>query len=273
MQKDTMVDIWGKNRNHKFLIAGPCVITSLELCIEIAEEIKRCSAMYGFYPIFKASYDKANRTSGNSYRGVGMEIGLKILSDVREYTGLKVITDVHETEDVINVSKYVDFLQVPAFLSRQTDLIEACAYSGLPTLVKKGQFLSPEACSHIEKKFYKAGGSFLMIAERGNSFGYNDLVVDATSISRIKKSCPDSAVIMDCTHSLQKPNGISGKTEGRSDLIEDMVRFASVMDANGLFIETHPNPTESPSDSENMLELSSLDGVLKVARKIYDCRK
>jgi 2-dehydro-3-deoxyphosphooctonate aldolase (KDO 8-P synthase) len=183
---------------------------------------------------------------------------------------MQIITDVHEVAQVEQVASVVDYLQVPAFLSRQTDLIEACAKTGLPVLVKKGQFLSPESCKYIEDKFYKAGGTQLLMGERGNSFGYNDLIVDVTSISRLKKSCPDSKIIMDCTHSLQRPNGISGKTEGRGDMIEEMVKYASVMNADGIFIETHPYPELSPSDSENMLPLDKFESVIKKSRSIYD---
>ena len=271
IQKDIMEDTLEKNQKTKILIAGPCVVQSYDLCLEIANEVKRVSELYGFKPIFKASYDKANRTSGDSYRGLGIEDGLFILDKIRFATGLPFITDVHSVEEVRMVSKFADYLQVPAFLCRQTDLIEECAKSGLTTLVKKGQFLSPESCKFIEDKFYKAGGSLMMICERGNSFGYNDLIVDVTSIPRLKKSCSKSLVIMDCTHSLQKPNGIYGKTEGRSDMIEEMVKYASIMNSDGLFIETHPDPKSSPSDSENMLELSNLDKVLNTSRKIYEC--
>jgi 2-dehydro-3-deoxyphosphooctonate aldolase (KDO 8-P synthase) len=266
-----MEDILEKSQNPKFLISGPCVIENLDLCVHIAKEVKRVGELYGFKPIFKASYDKANRTSGDSFRGVGIKEGLYILDKVRFIVDIPFITDVHDVEQVKIVAPFADYLQIPAFLSRQTDLVEACAKTGLPTLVKKGQFLSPEACSYIERKFYKAGGSQMMICERGNSFGYNDLIVDVTSLSRLKKSCENSSVIMDCTHSLQKPNGIYGKTEGRGNMVEEMVRFASVMGADGLFIETHPDPSKSPSDSENILELSMLDKVLNISRKIYDC--
>jgi len=259
-----------KNQDLKILIAGPCVIQSWDTCYEIALEVKKCAETYNFYPIFKASFDKANRTSHDGFRGIGIDKGLEILSRIKNRVNIQIITDVHDITQVDKVASVVDYLQIPAFLCRQTDLIEACAKTGLPTLIKKGQFLSPEACLYIEKKYYNAGGKDLMIAERGNSFGYNDLIVDATSISRLKKTCTRSKIIMDCTHSLQKPNGSNGKTEGRSDLIEDMVKFASIMNADGLFIETHPNPSESPSDSENMLMLNKLDSVLEVSRKIYD---
>jgi 2-dehydro-3-deoxyphosphooctonate aldolase (KDO 8-P synthase) len=202
--------------------------------------------------------------------GLGIYHGVEILSRIKDRVNISIITDVHDISQVDKVASVVDYLQVPAFLCRQTDLIEACAKTGLPVLVKKGQFLSPESCKYIENKFYKAGGSKLLIGERGNSFGYNDLIVDVTSISRLKKSCERSKIIMDCTHSLQRPNGIYGKTEGRGDMIEEMVKFASIMNSDGLFIETHPYPELSPSDSENMLMLNKLDSVLEVSRKIYN---
>jgi 2-dehydro-3-deoxyphosphooctonate aldolase (KDO 8-P synthase) len=265
-----MLDISVKNQKTRILIAGPCVIQSWDTCYEIAVEIKRCAALYNFEPIFKASFDKANRTSSDGFRGIGMDKGLEVLSIIKQRLNIPVITDVHETSQVERVASVVDYLQVPAFLSRQTDLIEECARTGLPVLVKKGQFLSPESCRFIEDKFYKAGGSQLLIGERGNSFGYNDLIVDVTSISRLKKSCENSKIIMDCTHSLQRPNGIYGKTEGRGDMIEEMVKYASVMNADGIFIETHPYPELSPSDSENMLELSKFENIIKKSRSIYD---
>lgn len=265
-----MQDISEKNQDLKILIAGPCVAVSYEECLLIANQVKESADRHGFYPIFKASFDKANRTSGDSFRGIGLEETLGIFNKLGNNTGIPIITDVHEVSQLKYIQPYVRYLQIPAFLCRQTDLIEACAGTGLPTLIKKGQFLSPEACLYIEKKYYAAGGEDLMIAERGNSFGYNDIIVDATSITRLKNVCTRSKIIMDCTHSLQKPNGVNGKTEGRSDLIEDMVKFASIMGADGLFVETHPNPSESPSDSENMLMLNKLDSVLEISRKIYN---
>jgi 2-dehydro-3-deoxyphosphooctonate aldolase (KDO 8-P synthase) len=265
-----MEDTLERNQKTRILIAGPCVIQSWDTCYEIAIEIKRCAALYNFEPIFKASFDKANRTSSDGFRGIGIDKGLEILSKIKHRLNMQIITDVHEVAQVEQVASVVDYLQVPAFLSRQTDLIEACAKTGLPVLVKKGQFLSPESCKYIEDKFYKAGGTQLLMGERGNSFGYNDLIVDVTSISRLKKSCPDSKIIMDCTHSLQRPNGISGKTEGRGDMIEEMVKYASVMNADGIFIETHPYPELSPSDSENMLPLDKFESVIKKSRSIYD---
>ena len=265
-----MLDISVINQKTRTLIGGPCVIQSWDTCFEIAAEVRRCGLLYNFQTIFKASFDKANRTSSDGFRGIGIDKGLDVLRNIKDRLNMDVITDVHETNQVERVASVVDYLQIPAFLCRQTDLIEACAKTGLPVLIKKGQFLSPEACKFIEDKFYNFGGKELMVGERGNTFGYNDLVVDATSISRLKKSCGRSKIIMDCTHSLQRPNGINGKTEGRGEMIEDMVKFASVMNADGLFIETHPYPSLSPSDSENMLELNKLEGIIKKSRLIYD---
>ena len=267
-----MEDISVKDQKTRILIGGPCVIQSWDTCFEIATEVRRCGLLHNYHSIFKASFDKANRTSSEGFRGIGIDKGLEILKKIKSRLNMQVITDVHETQQVEKVASVVDYLQIPAFLCRQTDLIEECAKTGLPVLIKKGQFLSPESCKFIEDKFYKSGGKELLIGERGNSFGYNDLIVDATSISRLKKSCTRSKIIMDCTHSLQRPNGASGKTEGRGDLIEDMVRFGAVMDADGLFIETHPYPHLSPTDYENMLELSNLESIIGKARKIYDAR-
>lgn len=259
-----------ENKRPKILVAGPCVIEDWETSFEIAKELRRICQLYKFTPVFKGSWDKANRTSGDSFRSIGMLDSLNILSRIRKELGIFTITDVHETNQVEFVSKYVDFLQIPAFLSRQTDLIEACGKSRRLTLIKKGQFLSPEACKYIENKFYNSGGSEMIICERGNTFGYNDLVVDVTSISRLKESCERSIVGLDCTHSLQKPNGIYGKTEGNSKYIKEMVKYGACMDADVLFIETHPDPSKSPSDSDNMLKLSDLEEVVSNARKIYD---
>jgi 2-dehydro-3-deoxyphosphooctonate aldolase (KDO 8-P synthase) len=265
-----MGDISATNQENKILIAGPCVIQSWDTCFEIATEVRRCGLLHNFQTIFKASFDKANRTSTDGFRGIGIDKGLEVLRNIKARLNIDIITDVHETNQVEKVASVVDYLQIPAFLCRQTDLIEACAKTGLPVLIKKGQFLSPESCKFIEDKFYNFGGNELMIGERGNTFGYNDLIVDATSITRLKKSCGRSKIIMDCTHSLQRPNGTNGKTEGRGEMIEDMVKFASVMNADGLFIETHPYPNLSPSDSENMLELNKLEGIIKKSRLIYD---
>lgn len=260
-----------KKSDTKLLIAGPCIIESLKESIKIVNEIKRVAELYGFHPIFKASYDKANRTSHSGFRGINLSDFIDIIAEIKESTEIEIVSDMHDAIAPKIFSDIVDFLQVPAFLCRQTDIIEACAKTSLPTIVKKGQFLSPESCRFIEEKFYMAGGSILYICERGTTFGYNDLVVDATSIARIRESCRISKVIMDCTHSLQIPNSVTGVTKGRSEYIETMVRFAAVSKADGMFLEVHPNPSKSPSDSENILKLDKLEGIIRKAKKIYEC--
>ena len=269
-ERNLDLDLYSRDKKIKILVAGPCVIEDWETSLEIAKVVKEIADKYNFLPIFKGSWDKANRTSSGSFRSIGMIDSLNILNRIKSEIGIFTITDVHESSQVEFVSKYVDFLQVPAFLSRQTDLIEACAKSGRLTLIKKGQFLSPESCKYVENKFYGAGGSRMIICERGNSFGYSDLIVDVTSIPRLKESCTKSIVGLDCTHSLQKPNGIYGKTEGSSKYVKEMVKYGACMGSDVLFIETHPDPSKSPSDSDNMLKLSELDSVISNARKIYD---
>ena len=264
-----MVDISVINQENKILIAGPCVVEDYQTCYTIAKELQRVCKFYNFVPVFKASWDKANRTSITSFRGIGQIEALNIINQIKKDLNILTITDVHETSQVEEVSKFVDLLQIPAFLSRQTDLIESCAKTGKPTLVKKGQFLSHEVCKFIEKKYYELGGNTMIICERGNSFGYNDLVVDVTSISKLREFCRKSLVALDCTHSLQKPNQTNGLTSGNSKYIEDMVKYAAVMNCRVLFIECHPEPKNSPSDSENMLNLIELENVIKTANKIF----
>jgi 2-dehydro-3-deoxyphosphooctonate aldolase (KDO 8-P synthase) len=258
-----------KNQKNKpLLIAGPCIIESSELAHQIAKEVKAIADKYGMRTIFKGSYQKANRTSHGSFTGIGRKEALQILRSVRD-TGMPVITDVHETTDVTEVADYVTHLQVPAFLCRQTDLILKCSDSGLPTNIKKGQFLSPEACRFVTDKFRSGKGKEVWMCERGFSFGYNDLIVDAICIPRIKEAaqCP---VILDCTHSLQKPNRSSGTSGGNPALVGTLAKFAFATGADGLFIEVHPNPKSSPSDSESILELSKLEEVIEAAMRIYN---
>lgn len=249
------------------LIAGPCVIESHELTQQIAATVKALAEKYGMHPVFKGSYEKANRTSHQSFSGIGKKEALQILRSIRD-GGIEVITDVHETTDVAEVADYVTHLQIPAFLCRQTALILACSNSGLPTNIKKGQFLSPEACKFVIDKFRSGKGKEAWICERGFSFGYNDLIVDATCVPRIKEAakCP---VIVDCTHSLQKPNRGSGTSGGNPSLVGTLAKFAFATGADGLFIEVHPNPQSSPSDSESILELSQLDNVVAATMRIY----
>jgi len=260
-----------KNQDHRLLISGPCIIQSLEESLIIATEVKRVAELYGFHPIFKASYDKANRTSHRGFRGISLSEWTRIIQKIKEEINIDVISDVHDVSMPGVISDKVDYLQIPAFLCRQTSLVEACAETNKPTLIKKGQFLSPESCRFIEEKFYMAGGRDLLIGERGTTFGYNDLVVDVTSISRLREACMKSGIIMDCTHSLQIPNTTEGRTKGRGEFIETMVRYAAAVKADGLFIEVHPNPKESPSDADNILQLDKLGEIIRKARNIYEC--
>ena len=264
-----MEDIMEKGQKNKpLLIAGPCIIESSELAHQIAAEVKAIALKHGLHPVFKGSYQKANRTSHGSFTSIGRKEALQILRTIRD-TGMEVITDVHETTDVAEVAEYVTHLQIPAFLCRQTDLVLKCSDSGLPTNIKKGQFLSPEACKFVADKFRSAKGKEVWMCERGFSFGYNDLIVDATCIPRIKEAanCP---VILDCTHSLQRPNRSNGTSGGNPSLVGTLAKFGFATGADGLFIEVHPNPKSSPSDSESILELNELEKVVESAMKIYD---
>ena len=264
-----MEDTSDKKQNRKILIAGPCLIQRIDIADEIARELVRVSELLGFDLIFKGSYKKANRTSVKSGSGIEPIEALGILKEIGSRYHVPVITDVHETTDVDLVSDYVTHLQVPAFLCRQTELIEACAKSGKPTNIKKGQFLSPESCAHVVEKYRTFGGKGDMICERGTTFGYNELIVDATVVPRIKRAV-DTTVIIDCTHSLQKPNRSSGTTGGDSSLIGTLMNFAMATGADGLFVEVHPDPMSSPSDKESMLQLHLLEPLLRKAAKLRD---
>lgn len=262
-----MVDIWEKSRGDKILIAGPCVIEDYFISSIIAEYLVKKSKQFGFNLIFKGSYKKANRTSSKSFTGIDEREALCILKEIGKKYQIPVMTDVHETTDVELASQYVTHLQIPAFLCRQTELIKACAESGKPTNIKKGQFLSPESCSHVIEKYRSFGGIGDMICERGTTFGYNELIVDATAVPRIKRSI-DTKVIIDCTHSLQKPNRLSGTTGGDPTLVSTLINFAMSTGADGIFVEVHPHPETSPSDSESILELEKLGPFLEKASRI-----
>ena len=258
-----------KQNNKPLLIAGPCVIENQEICDIIATEVNRVASLYSMIPVFKGSFEKANRTSHLSFKGIDRHKALDILSNITSNFKMLTITDVHSPDDVEEVKDSVTWLQIPAFLSRQTDLIIACSNSMKPTLIKKGQFLSPEACEFVANKFRSGLGKALMICERGFSFGYNDLIVDATTVPRIKSSskCP---VIVDCTHSLQKPNRNNGTSGGNPSLVGTLANFAFATGAGGIFIEVHPDPKSSPSDSESILELNKLEEIVKESMKIYN---
>jgi 2-dehydro-3-deoxyphosphooctonate aldolase (KDO 8-P synthase) len=248
-----------------FLIAGPCVIESEEHAMRMAEIIKGVARSLGIPLIFKASYDKANRTSIRSYRGPGLKEGLRILKKIKDQLSLPVLTDVHETADVAKVAEVADILQIPAFLSRQTDLVVAVALSGRAINIKKGQFVAPWDMRHAVEKCRQAGNSQVFLTERGSSFGYNNLVVDMRSLAIMRKVAP---VVFDATHSVQLPSSQSDETGpavsgGQPEFIPLLARAAVAAGVDGVFMEVHDNPKEAKSDGANALESTKLRGVLK----------
>jgi len=251
-------------RKALVLIAGPCVIESADLCLEVAERVAELSRRHDIGYIFKASFDKANRTSIRSFRGPGMDAGLKVLEKVRAATGLPVLTDIHLPEQVPEVAAVVDALQIPAFLCRQTDLIAAAAKSGKPTNIKKGQFLAPEDMRHAVGKFRDSGGSGVAVTERGSSFGYHSLVVDMRGLAQ-RAQATGAAVVFDATHSVQRPSGGDGVTAGDRQLAPLLARAAAAVGVDGLFCEVHPQPDRALSDGPNSLTFEMLDALLRDA--------
>ena len=241
-------------------IAGPCVIESQECLDTVAQELVRLNARYGLEIIFKASFDKANRTSITSYRGPRMEKGLQMLADVKAKYGLQLLTDIHEAYQAAPVAEVVDVLQIPAFLCRQTDLLVAAAKTGKRVNIKKAQFLSGADMQYPVQKVLESGGKEVWLTERGNSFGYNNLVVDFRNIPDMLKIVP--RVIMDCTHSVQRPGAAGGKTGGNREFVPAMALAAKAFGANGYFFETHPDPERALSDGPNMLYLKDLEQVV-----------
>ena len=244
-----------------FLIAGPCVVESEELVLEVADKVSTICKNLGIPYIFKASYRKANRTSGSSFTGLGDEQALKLIDQVRKTYQLPATSDIHAHEEAAMAAPYLDVLQIPAFLCRQTDLLLAAAETGKIVNVKKGQFLSGPSMKFAVEKIQKAGNNKVMLIERGNTFGYQDLVVDYRNITWMKEL--NVPVIMDCTHSLQQPNQTSGVTGGNPQLIGTIAKAAIATGADGLFIETHPNPSAAKSDGANMLRLDLLESLLQ----------
>lgn len=244
-----------------FLMAGPCVIEGEEMAFQIAEHIVALSEKYKIPYIFKGSYRKANRSKIDSFMGIGDEKALKVLKKIGETFDIPVVTDIHEPEEAALAAEYVDVLQIPAFLCRQTDLLVAAAKTGKVVNIKKGQFLSPAAMSFVAQKVRNCGNDNILLTERGTSFGYQDLIVDYRGIPIMKQiGCP---VVLDATHSLQQPNQESGVTGGDPTMIETIAKAGIAVGADGLFIETHFNPAEAKSDGANMLPLDKLDGLLQ----------
>lgn len=247
-----------------FLIAGPCTAESLELCVDVAGTLKEICAELALPYIFKASYDKANRSSGQSLRGPGLEVGLRMLEEVRRQTGVPVLTDVHEIADITAVASVVDVLQTPAFLCRQTDFIHAVAATGKPVNIKKGQFLAPGDMKHVVAKAREANGSAetLMVCERGASFGYNNLVSDMRSLAIMRETgCP---VVFDATHSVQLPGGQGSSSGGQREFVPVLARAAVATGIAGLFMETHPCPEKAFSDGPNSWPLDRMASLLRV---------
>lgn len=242
-------------------IAGPCVIESAELLDSVASRLCEINRTLGTDIVFKASFDKANRTSLHSFRGVGMERGLEMLADIRSKWGLRVLTDIHEAWQADPVGEVCDILQIPAFLCRQTDLIVAAAKTGRAVNIKKGQFLSGADMRYPYEKAMEAGAKEVWLTERGNSFGYNNLVVDFRNISDMLDIAP--RVIMDCTHSVQRPSSANGTTGGDRKFVPAMALAAKAFGATGYFFEVHPSPEKALSDGPNMLHLDDLEGVIK----------
>jgi 2-dehydro-3-deoxyphosphooctonate aldolase (KDO 8-P synthase) len=244
-----------------FLIAGPCVIESMQLQLDVAGQLKEITSALGIPFIFKSSFDKANRTSATSFRGPGVEEGLKVLAEVKRQIGVAVLTDVHEYTPLAEVASVVDVLQTPAFLCRQTDFIQNVARAGKPVNIKKGQFLSPWEMKHVTAKAKAVGNEQIMACERGASFGYNNLVSDMRSLSVMRDTgCP---VVFDATHSVQLPGGMDGKSGGQREFVPVLARAAIAVGVSGVFMETHPRPEEALSDGPNAVPLPKMRGLLE----------
>lgn len=256
-----------KDSKNFFLIAGPCAIESEDMAMRIAETVIKITDKYKIPYIFKGSFKKANRSRVDSFTGIGDEKALQILKKVGETFSIPTTTDIHENAHAELAAQFVDVLQIPAFLVRQTDLLVAAAKTNKVVTLKKGQFLSPEAMKFAVQKIKDSGNEKTAIIERGNSFGYTDLIVDYRGIPIMKQYAP---VILDITHSLQQPNQESGVTGGRPELIETIAKAGIAVGADGIFIETHPNPSEAKSDGANMLQLDKLDNLLAKLTKIRE---
>ena len=249
-----------------FLIAGPCVIESEQLQVDTAGTLKEITARLGIPFIFKSSFDKANRTSGTSFRGPGLEAGLKVLETVKRQLGVPVLTDVHEYTPMDEVASVVDVLQTPAFLCRQTDFIQKVAAAGKPVNIKKGQFLSPWEMKHVTDKARATGNTRIMACERGASFGYNNLVSDMRSLSVMRDTgCP---VVFDATHSVQLPGGAGGKSGGQREFVPVLSRAAVAVGISGIFMETHPDPDKALSDGPNAWPLGKMEALLRTLMEL-----
>jgi 2-dehydro-3-deoxyphosphooctonate aldolase (KDO 8-P synthase) len=260
-----------KATNRLILIAGPCVIESEKLCLSVAASLKKTCSRLGILYVFKASYDKANRTSSKSFRGPGVNEGLRILQTVRSRVGVPVLTDVHTAEQAGSAAAVADILQIPAFLCRQTDLINTAVKTGRIVNIKKGQFLSPAEMGEVTGKAKAAGGNKLLLTERGTTFGYNNLVSDMRAIPIMRRF--GFPVIFDATHSVQLPGGGGDKSSGQREFAPVLARCALAAGADGIFLETHPNPDKALSDGPNMIPLAEVPALLKSLLKIWSAVK
>jgi 2-dehydro-3-deoxyphosphooctonate aldolase (KDO 8-P synthase) len=242
-------------------IAGPCVLESMGLALEIAAELKRIASRLGVSLVFKASFDKANRTSARAYRGVGLSAGLERLAEVRRSTGLPVTTDVHEPVQAAPVAEVCELLQIPAFLARQTDLLLAAAQTGRAVHVKKGQFMAPGDMRHVVAKLNEGGCDNVLLCERGTFFGYGRLVNDMRALPQMRAL--GAPVVFDATHSVQEPGGLGDATGGNRAMVEPLARAAMAVGIDGLFCETHPEPDKSPSDGPNMVPLGAVEAMME----------
>ncbi|MBQ5573599.1 MAG: 3-deoxy-8-phosphooctulonate synthase [Bacteroidaceae bacterium] len=254
------MQLLGKSDNF-FLLAGPCVIEGEDMALRIAERIKGITERLGIPYAFKGSYRKANRSKIDSFTGIGDEKALKILAKVAKEFDVPVVTDIHQAQEAAMAAEYVDVLQIPAFLCRQSDLLEAAARTGKIVNIKKGQFLSPEAMKFAAQKVVDSGNNNVMLTERGTTFGYQDLIVDYRGIPIMQQF--GFPVVVDCTHSLQRPNQSAGVTGGQPEMIETIAKAAIAVGADGLFMETHPVPAQAKSDGANMLALDLLEPLLE----------
>ena len=248
-------------RQPLLVIAGPCVVESESLTLRIAERLAEIARDSSIRLVFKASFDKANRTSGQAFRGVGMNEGLRVLGLVKQRLGLPITTDIHESTQAAAVAEVCDLLQIPAFLARQTDLLEAAAATGRPVNVKKGQFMAPDDMRHVVAKLDSAGCRDILLCERGTFFGYGRLVNDMRSLPQMRSL--GTPVIFDATHSVQEPGGLGASTGGNRAMVEPLARAATAVGVDGLFFETHPDPDRSPSDGPNMIPLAEFGNVLR----------
>lgn len=257
---------WSSDK--KLLIAGPCVVESRDLCLLVAEHMKTLAQELGYTYVFKASYDKANRTSAHSFRSIGFEESLRILEEISRSLQIPVITDVHESHEVPAVAQAVDMLQIPAFLCRQTSLLLAAGATGKPVNIKKGQFMAPADMQYAVEKVQSTCNNQVLLTERGTFFGYNNLVVDFRSIPEMRKNAP---VIFDVTHSVQQPGALGGKSGGNRAMAPYLARAAAAVGVDGFFIETHPEPDRALSDGPNMIPLQEMKKMLIELSALSKC--